>query len=92
MKRLIAVLALALSGCATAEGKLGLFQKGPAAPTVDQVKVFLRADAVKGEENAERFLIKRGVPDADVMLLIAQAKDSLEREKARCLGLESCGS
>lgn len=91
LKRLILLaLVVTLPGCGSLL-KLGgeaRFGGGTGEPTVEEVVVIVRNS---GDVEAEKYLLKRGVSDAGIMLLIARAKDAIQRERDKCLGQETCG-
>jgi len=85
---LVVVLALALSGCATAEGKLGLFARsGESQPSEETVRAFIRLGQ---EDKAREWLLKRRIPDARIDELIVLAQRDVAKERAKCTGLEIC--
>lgn len=83
---LVVVLALALSGCATAEGKLGLFQRTK-EPSEQTVKAFVRLGQ---EDKARQWLLRLGVSDARIDEMIVLAQRDVAIERAACTGLEVC--
>ena len=99
MKRLIVVLALALSGCGVLRGSMvrteARLGAGDQPVTVERVKVFMRPCPVDAwrpcEDRAHDWLREKDVTHADAEELIAKAEEAIAREKARCLGLENCG-
>lgn len=103
MKRLILVvlaLAVALPGCGVLRGTHVKVEAGLGAGgqpiTVARVKVFMRpcqAEAMRPcEDRAHDWLREKDVSHADAEELIARAEEDLAKERARCLGLENCGS
>ena len=88
MTRLFAVvLALALSGCASGEGKFRIFDRGPKTPSEQTVRAFIRLD---DEAGARRWLERRGVSLADMDEMIVLARAEVARERAECSGAGVC--
>lgn len=85
MKRLIVVLALALSGCSSVTARL--MERGAKAPSEETVRAFIRLDQ---EDKARQWLLRQGVSDARIEELIVLARQDVNRERAECQGLAIC--
>ena len=82
------VLALALSGCVSAEAlRVSMFSKGKAAPSFETVVDFIKLDDERG---ARLWLIRKGVTDSDIEELIIKARVRVKQLRDECLGKTDC--
>jgi hypothetical protein len=90
---IVVILALSLTACVVAEGKVRVFAHTPAAPpppSFDTVVKFLWVDPSNGECEARTWLMRRGLGDAEIDEMIAKAQYRVLELKQECYGTPRC--